>query len=189
MNKEKQIRVLETKGRYEIRDGRLYCKYRGVWIEKVASTPQGYRQHVLFNGRGWGKVIVYEHIIVWLYANGVYEGDIDHINHDRSDNRIENLRVVTHSENMLHSPVVNKTTSRMMHPTVEQMITLLDCFANGISKAESARRAGLQRVTALHHINKFINTGRCSFIDKVNEDFFRKILGINQPKIVKYPWK
>jgi hypothetical protein len=41
------------------------------------------------------------HRIAWLYHFGeLPNGDIDHINHDRSDNRIENLRVVDHSINM-----------------------------------------------------------------------------------------
>ena len=35
------------------------------------------------------------HRIVWLYHHGRWPvGDIDHINHDRTDNRIENLRDV-----------------------------------------------------------------------------------------------
>ena len=41
------------------------------------------------------------HRIAWLYHFGeLPDGDIDHINHDRSDNRIRNLRVVDHSTNM-----------------------------------------------------------------------------------------
>ena len=40
------------------------------------------------------------HRIVWLYHNGELPNcQIDHINHDRKDNRIENLRVVNHVEN------------------------------------------------------------------------------------------
>lgn len=40
------------------------------------------------------------HRIAWMWVHGKWpEGQIDHINHDRSDNRIENLRDVTVSEN------------------------------------------------------------------------------------------
>ena len=42
------------------------------------------------------------HRVVWEAFNGeVPEGfELDHINADRADNRLDNLRLVTHSENM-----------------------------------------------------------------------------------------
>lgn len=41
------------------------------------------------------------HRIVWISQNGLipYGYTIDHINSDKSDNRIENLQVMTHEEN------------------------------------------------------------------------------------------
>jgi hypothetical protein len=43
------------------------------------------------------------HRLAWIYVNGdnsiPNSKEIDHINHDRADNRIVNLRVVTRSEN------------------------------------------------------------------------------------------
>lgn len=41
-----------------------------------------------------------QHRLAWLYVNGEFpNGDIDHINHVRTDNRIINLRVVDKAEN------------------------------------------------------------------------------------------
>lgn len=41
------------------------------------------------------------HRVVWLVCNGEWpNGEIDHINHKRDDNRIENLRVVSRMENI-----------------------------------------------------------------------------------------
>lgn len=40
------------------------------------------------------------HRIVWKYWYGTEPDCIDHINHDRADNRIENLRDVSHKENL-----------------------------------------------------------------------------------------
>lgn len=46
-----------------------------------------------------------EHRIIWLYVHGSLPvGEVDHINHDRGDNRLCNLREVTHGLNMRNKP-------------------------------------------------------------------------------------
>lgn len=59
------------------------------------ATTNGYIQDWV-NGR-----LEYRHRVVWVEHNGpIPDGmQIDHINHDRSDNRIENLRLVTPQQN------------------------------------------------------------------------------------------
>lgn len=72
-------------------------------------TPQrggGYRL-MRFNGREWGA-----HHLVWLWHHGrVATGHIDHINRDRADNRIENLRECTASQNLMNRPKQSTNTS------------------------------------------------------------------------------
>lgn len=55
---------------------------------------------VAINGR-W----MYAHRLAWALMNGDKwpEGEIDHINGNPSDNRIENLRVVTRSQNVVNA--------------------------------------------------------------------------------------
>ena len=51
--------------------------------------------HMKFNG-----VSILGHVLAWFYVHGKPpDGEIDHINHDRSDNRISNLRDVPAKEN------------------------------------------------------------------------------------------
>ena len=57
-------------------------------------SPQGYR-YLSFDGKATPA-----HRLAWLWVTGAWpSADVDHINRDHSDNRIENLRSVTRSVN------------------------------------------------------------------------------------------
>ena len=52
------------------------------------------------------------HRLAWLYVYGTWpKHDIDHINRNRSDNRICNLWDVTHQQNMCNAGTYNTNTS------------------------------------------------------------------------------
>lgn len=52
----------------------------------------------------------FEHRLAWFYVHGTLpENDIDHINHDPSDNRLTNLRETTRSQNMMNGTPYNKS--------------------------------------------------------------------------------
>lgn len=58
------------------------------------------------DGPGYVKICINQskplkaHRLAWLYVHGEWPDNIDHINRDPSDNRLVNLRNVTHVENM-----------------------------------------------------------------------------------------
>lgn len=61
-------------------------------------NTRGYRQACI-DGR-----MYYEHRLVWLYVFGEWPADqIDHINGDRADNRVKNLREVSQAQNNANS--------------------------------------------------------------------------------------
>lgn len=76
-----------------------------TWIKKPSKkvlpnsragslTKSGYR-HIIFDNKKYP-----EHRLIWFYVHGKFpDGQIDHINHIRDDNRLCNLREVSHSEN------------------------------------------------------------------------------------------
>lgn len=88
---------------FEYRDGTLYWRKvahpnkQYLLGQEVGSLHKtGYR-HVTWRGRIW-KV----HRLVYLLHHGVLPKEIDHINGCRADNRLENLRAVTRSQNQFN---------------------------------------------------------------------------------------
>lgn len=100
----------------ELRDLIDYDPSTGIFIWKEGPIrrgkragslqPHGYRRiHV-------GYVRIWEHRLAWAFVHGAYpDGLIDHINGDRSDNRIENLRQATAETNAANSKTRSDNTS------------------------------------------------------------------------------
>ena len=84
-----------------------YNSNSGVILNKIprgSRAKKGDVSGALHNcGYRWtnlNKQFLLLHRVAWLIYYGVYpKGEIDHINGDRADNRIENLRDVTHQAN------------------------------------------------------------------------------------------
>jgi hypothetical protein len=57
--------------------------------------------------------------LIWLYTTGAFPTkEIDHINRDRADNRLVNLREVTHAENMQNRSYTCRSISKMKGVTL-----------------------------------------------------------------------
>lgn len=95
--------------------GELAAKYCAAWNTRnagkqaFAANDSDYRRGTIFNKR------VQAHRVIWAMCHDEWPHmDIDHINGDRSDNRLCNLRHVSHSENGRNQKVRRTNKSGMM---------------------------------------------------------------------------
>ena len=83
----------EIKRRLRYEDGVLYWIHNGK-VAGCIDKPSGYHRIKI------NYVLYLTHRVVWLYHHGSLPKVIDHINHNRADNRIENLNNGTAQDNL-----------------------------------------------------------------------------------------
>lgn len=98
--RSKDIVLHKSDGKLEPRKGR---------IVKLQLTKKGYLQYLFSNGTSESRKLMRIHRVVAMafIPNPFNKPNIDHINTIRTDNRIENLRWCTQSENNLN-PITRK---------------------------------------------------------------------------------
>ena len=122
-----------------------------VKVGDIAGSVDGHGYLLIMVGSRLHKA----HRLAWFYVYGTWpEDQIDHINRNRSDNRIANLRDVSRKQNMQNASKPSNNTSG--HPGVywhkqrskwqarikhNQKLIHLGCFAT-IEEAIAARKAG-----------------------------------------------
>jgi hypothetical protein len=100
----------EALEKYEYLDGKLYLKHKSgckrAGSEVGSLNTNGY----LRTGKNKGRK--YIHQIVFLMFNGYIPEYVDHIDGNRLNNRIENLREVTQHQNSWNTPGWTNSSSK-----------------------------------------------------------------------------
>jgi len=118
------IKILRQLLRCDAEAGKLYWKPRP---REMFSSQKGYRTwearfagkeaFTALNRNGYlHGCILYtyflSHRVIWAMHYGEWPDDhMDHINHNRTDNRISNMRVVTNAENHKNTKMLSNNTS------------------------------------------------------------------------------
>lgn len=144
----------------EYRDGHLWWIKLPKQASKIdQSKPAGHTNNsryraITINGRRY-----LEHRLVWLYHFGKWpDMELDHINGDRNDNRIENLREVTRQQNLFNSVSKGGTSKykgvswdKNRNKWVAQyMLDRKHYYIGRYDTEELAREAYIKTVTKVH---------------------------------------
>lgn len=111
------INYLRSRLRYDPQNGRMFWLPHASMSKKWLTRYSGKEALTRIDAEGYltGKidgVQLKAHRVAWAIHSGEWpNGQIDHINGIRSDNRISNLRVVTHQENHRNKAMPNTNTS------------------------------------------------------------------------------
>ena len=135
-----------------------YCPETGILTRRVRANGRqmsGWRVGTIIGG--YLKVMLdgrrYAcHRLVWLYVYGVWPcGDLDHINGQKFDNRIANLREATRAENVACGPrrrdntsgekgvCFHRATQKWIVQVRNKHVGLFESKANAITASRLAR--------------------------------------------------
>ena len=96
-------------------DTGLFTRFagRGRWKERAGTINRGYLTIIVDQKR------YRAHRLAWLYVHGEWPNDeIDHINGERADNRISNLRVATRTQNLHNISKANRNSKSGLRGTM-----------------------------------------------------------------------
>lgn len=163
MKKDKQLKLLQIlkTDRYKVLEDNILRKVQstGEYVQlKGVVLPTGYEQLRLYNGkRGDGgiNVIVYKHVIIYLFHNGIYDDgmEIDHIDRNNKNNNINNLRCIVPQQTKVGEGGGNAGEIRTIRGG-EIAAIRERLFAGETNMSRLARTLNLNRISVMYVVGK-----------------------------------
>jgi hypothetical protein len=133
---------------------------------KTGSLAGCINKITLYRQIGINKKFYLAHRLAWLYLYGTLPDKfIDHINHDRSDNRIQNLRIVARDANQRNCSLSKRNNSGIIgvswnkkHGNWQSFISINGKNKN-LGSFESIEQAAISRKNAEQKYNYHENHG------------------------------
>ncbi|MEP9196563.1 HNH endonuclease [Enterobacter kobei] len=91
--------------------GLAYNKFTGQFFGRKSGNPIGRMHNKGYWRIACGKKCYLAHRLAWFFCYGVWPKEIDHIDNNKLNNSIGNLREVTHQLNQLNMPLRSNNTS------------------------------------------------------------------------------
>lgn len=132
---------------------KIGIKGSSAFDEIGTKKPKGYMVAVV------DRKMYRVHHLVWMYHHGHFVPELDHINRQRDDNRIENLRSCTHSQNLGNARArVHKYKGVTFCKATQKWRAQLNGHLGRFDTMEQAALA--YNVAAINHFGEFANLNK-----------------------------
>ncbi|MFZ4072102.1 MAG: HNH endonuclease signature motif containing protein [Caulobacterales bacterium] len=166
----------------ELREILTYDPETGVFTRRIQTCNNHKVGDVCNTVANNGYVLIgvkskrwYAHRLAWLYVHGTWpDGQIDHINGVRTDNRISNLRTATQSQQNGNQRIHDRNTSGR----------------RGVSwcKKRQMWRAYIRPTTGQKHLGYFTNLDdAAAAFDAAAVDYFGEFARLNETLVSRVP--
>jgi hypothetical protein len=96
---------------FEYRDGALYWRVKPCRRDPIGMKAGAFDASRGYTTVGYQRKRYYIHRLIFLMHNGFMPSEVDHIDGDKSNNRVENLRAATHAQNGRNRPAQTNNKS------------------------------------------------------------------------------
>ena len=130
-------------------DGRVWSKFGKGRFLKPKKDKGGYRLVNLYNENGKKHIRVHRLVAQAYIPNHEHKPKVDHINHITDDNRVENLRWATVSENTLNTDKVKPNSGFTYIYDQGKSSWIIRIFKLGYVKSYSKKEYTIEEVVLM----------------------------------------